>query len=185
MPRYGGFQLSHKILIESKRNNSGWSKVFVDKVRRHMRARGNHFAILVVEVMPRGARGFLTEHFSEGAILITSRKNVCIAYGTLRSVFIATHPFEVNVADLQKLLADKKIENAVKDAMHYQEYLRKVRIKAARIISNAKSIVETSDELDAHLKRCLKELQNRIKNAVIEIAKAKPVVNVKKTVHKL
>jgi len=29
------------------------------------------------------------------------------------------------------LLADKKIENAVKDAMHYQEYLRKVRIKAA------------------------------------------------------
>lgn len=184
-PRHNGTDLGYRVMIESKKNNSGWRRSYIQQVQRHMRMRRNCFAILAVEVMPKGANGFLVEHCSEGVIFVTSRENFKVAYGALRSALIALHPLKREVMDLRKVLADKKIENAVKDAMHYQEYLRKVRIKAVRIISNAKSIVETSDELDAHLRKCLKELQNRIKNAVKEIAEAKPSVHVKKTVRTL
>lgn len=168
-PTYGGFRLNHEILIESKKNNSGWDKAFIDNVRRHMKARGNHFALLAVEIMPTGAKGFLIEHSSEGAILIISRKDVCIAYGALRAVFIAIKPFELNVANLQKLLTENEIENIVKDAMNYQQYVRNIKTKATRIISNSRSIVNISDELDAHLKECLIGFQERIRNKVKEI----------------
>jgi len=144
-PIYGGFHLSQRVLIESKKNNSGWSKDFIDEVKRHMQANSNRFAILAVEVMPKGAKGFLIEHFNEGAILVTSRKDVCIAYGALRAVFIATYPFEINVGDLRKLFEEKRIEEAIKDALHYQEYLKKIRTKSASIMLNAKNIVETSE----------------------------------------
>jgi len=178
-PIYGGFQLSQRVLIESKKNNSGWSRDFINEVRRHMQAHSNRFAILAVEVMPKGAKGFLIEHFNEGAILVTSRKDVCIAYGALRSVFIATYPFEVNVGDLQKLLEEKRIEEAIKDALHYQEYLKRIKTKSASIMLNAKSIVEISDDLNTHLRICLTELQKRIRNAVEEIAEARPSANTK------
>jgi len=173
-PTYGGFQLSQKVLIESKKNNSGWSKDFIDEVRKHMQAYSNRFAILAVDIMPKGARGFLIEHFNEGAILITSRKDVCIAYGALRAVFIATYPFEVNVGDFRKLFEEKRIEEAIKDALNYQEYLKKIKMKSASIILNAKNIAEISDDLNTHLKICLTELQKRIRNAVEEIVEARP-----------
>lgn len=179
-PRYNGTDLGCRVMIESKKNNSGWRRSYIQEVQRHMRMRRDCFAILAVEVMPKGANGFLIEHCSEGVIFVTSRENFKVAYGALRSALIALHPLKREVMDLRKVLADKKIENAVKDAMHYQEYLRKVRTKAARIISNAKGIVETSNELDAHLRKCLKELQSRIKNAVKEIAEAKSPVNLKR-----
>ena len=178
-PIYGGFHLSQRVLIESKKNNSGWSKDFIDEVKRHMQANSNRFAILAVEVMPKGARGFLIEHFNEGAILVTSRKDVCIAYGALRSVFIATYPFEVNVGDLRKLFEEKRIEEAIKDALNYQEYLKRIKTKSATIMLNAKSIVEISDDLNTHLRFCLTELQKRIRNAVEEIVEARPPTNTK------
>jgi hypothetical protein len=173
-PTYGGFQLSQKVLIESKKNNSGWSKDFIDQVRRHMQAYSNRFAILAVDIMPKGARGFLIEHFNEGPILVTNRKDVCIAYGALRAVFIATYPFEVDVGDLRKLFEEKRIEEAIKDALNYQEYLKKIKMKSASIILNAKNITEISDDLNTHLKICLTELQKRIRNAVEEIVEARP-----------
>ena len=177
-PRYGSFSLNQKVLIESKENNSGWSRAFVDNVSRHMQGRSSQFAILAVEAMPRGAKGFLVEHFDQGAILITSRKDVCIVYGALRSVFIATHPFGIKTTDLRKLLEEKRIEEAAKDAMHYQEYLRKIRIKATRIISNARSMIEIANDLDMHLRKCLEELQKRIEGAVEEIAGIQPSAHV-------
>jgi len=178
-PRYGSFPLNQKVLIESKENNSGWSKVFVDEVFKHMQIRSNQFAILAVEAMPRGARGFLVEHFDEGVILVTSRKDVCITYGALRSVFIATHPFGINTTDLRKLLEEKRIGEAARDAMHYQEYLRKIRAKATRIVSNARSMIEIANDLDMHLRTCLEELQKRIEGAVEEIAGIQPSAHTK------
>jgi hypothetical protein len=116
--------------------------------------------------MPNLFRGFLIEHFDQGAVLIASRKDACIIYGALRSVFIAAHPFGIKTTDLRKLLEEKRIEEAAKDAMHYQEYLRKIRIKATRIISNARSMIEIANDLDMHLRTCLVELQKRIEGAV-------------------
>lgn len=178
-PVYGGFQLSQRVLIESKKNNSGWSRDFINEVRRHLQTHSNRFAILAVEVMPKGARGFLIEHFNEGAILVTSRKDVCIAYGALRSVFIATYPFEVDVGDLRKLFEEKRIEEAIKDALQYQEYLKRIKTKSATIMLNAKSIVEISDDLNTHLRICLSELQKRIRSAVEEIVETRPSTNAK------
>lgn len=116
----------------------------------------------------------LKDYTDQGAVLIASRKDACIIYGALRSVFIAAHPFGIRTTDLRKLLEEKRIEEAAKDAMHYQEYLRRIRIKATRIISNARSMVEIANDLDMHLRKCLEELQKRIEGAVEEIAGIQP-----------
>jgi len=176
-PKYGDIHLNQRILIESKKNDSGWDRDFLEGVRKHMQARSNQFAILAVEVMPKGAKGFLVEHFHEGVIFVTSRRDIHIAYAALRSAFIATYPLKINVADLRRLLEEKKIEDVVKDAMHYQEYLRKIRVRVTKIVSNAKKITEDSDELDVQLKMCLNELQRRIREAVKEIDEIKPALN--------
>jgi len=179
-PRYGEFQLEQKILIESKKNDSGWRRTFLENIRKHMKARSNQFAILAVEIMPEGAKGFLVEHSDEGAVLVTSRKDISVTYAALKSVLIATSPFKANVVDIRRLLEEKRIEEAVRDALHYQEYLRRIRVKTARIISDARSVVENSDELDLHLKTCLRELQNRIRETVEEVSQAKVSVQVKR-----
>jgi len=119
--------------------------------------------------MPRGANVFMTEHFPEGAIIVTSIQNFYIAYGAIRSALIAVTPFSRRDLDVQKLFADKRIEEAIQDAYDYQDKLRKIRVSAHKIEKNAKGITENANELDECLKRSLKELQCRIRNAVQEI----------------
>ena len=171
IPKHNGTLSHHKIIIESKKNNSRWNKSFTDEVFRHMEKRGEHFAILAVERMPRGANGFLFEESSKGFVLVTSRKDVCIAYGALRSVIAGVHSFRTNIADV---FANEKIEDAIKDASKYQEYLRKIRIKASRMIAGARDIIQMSDDLDSCLRKCLKELQNQIKEASKKSANGLP-----------
>jgi len=168
MPRFNGTIIG-QILIESKKNNSGWKRSHIQQVRRHMKFRNERFAILAVEIMPRGANGFMTEHFPEGAIIVTSIQNFYIAYGAVRSALIAVTPFSKRSLDVQKLFADKRIEEAVQDAYQYQGKLRKIRANAHKIEKNAKDITENANELDECLKRSLKELQYRINDAVQEI----------------
>lgn len=169
VPRFNGTKIG-QILIESKKNNSGWKRSYIQQVRRHMKLRNEQFAILAVEVMPRGANGFMTEHFPEGAIIVTSIQNFYIAYGAVRSALIALAPFGKSNLDVQQLFADKRIEEAIQDAYQYQDKLRKIRANAHKIEKNAKSITENANELDDCIKRSLKELQYRIKDAVQEIA---------------
>ena len=169
MLRHNGTELGCKVMIESKKNSSGWRRSFIQQVQRHMRMRGDCFAILAVEVMPKGASGFLVEHCSEGVIFVTSRENFKVAYGALRSALIALHPLKREVVDLRKVLADKRVEEAIKDAYRYKEHIKKIRQKARRIVTNAKSITKEADELDNCLKECLKELHHRISRAVQEI----------------
>jgi len=168
-PKYNGTNLGWKVLVESKKNHSGWDRSFLQEVQRHMKNRGEHLAILAVEVMPSGANGFMVEPCSEGVVLVTSRDNFRIAYGALRAVLIALHPFNVRQVDIKKILADKRIEEAITDAFQYHEYLKNIRQRAQKIISNAKIITQDADELDNCLKQCLKQLQQRINSAVHEI----------------
>jgi len=134
-----------------------------------MSMRRERFAILAVEVMPKGANEFLVEYCSEGVIFVTSRENFKVAYGALRSVLIALRPLKREVVDLRKVLADKRVEEAIEDAYRYKEYIKKIRQKAGRIVTNAKGITQDADDLDYCLKECLKELQQRISRAVQEI----------------
>jgi len=165
-PRFNGVSLGGRVLIESKENYSGWSRSFLEQVQRHMKIRGERLAILAVEVMPSGANGFMVEPCSEGVILVTSRDNFRMAYGALRAVLIALQPFNVRQVDVRKILADKRIEEAISEAFRYSEYLKNIRKRAQKIITDVKEIVQYADDLDNCLKQCLNQLQERINNVL-------------------
>jgi uncharacterized protein YnzC (UPF0291/DUF896 family) len=120
--------------------------------------------------MPKGANGFMIEPCPEGVILISSRGSFRVAYGALRAVLIALQPFNSQQVDLKKILTDKKIGDAINDALQYHEYLNNIRKGIQRIVTNAKSIDQNADDLDNCLKQCLKQLQQRINGAIAEFA---------------
>jgi hypothetical protein len=134
-----------------------------------MKIRGERLAILAVEVMPSGANGFMVEPCSEGVILVTSRDNFRIAYGALRAILIALQPFNARQVDIRKILADKRVEEAIAEAFQYQEFLKNIRKGVQKIVSSAKDIAQNTDDLDYCLKQCLNQLQQRINSAIHEI----------------
>jgi hypothetical protein len=168
-PRFNGMSLGGRVLIESKENDSGWSRSYLNQVQRHMKIRGERLAILSVKVMPSGANGFMVEPCSEGVVLVTGRDNFRIAYGALRAILIALQPFNARQVDIKKVLADKRIEEAIAEAFQYHEYLKNIRKGAQKIISNANGIVQNADDLDNCLRQCLRQLQQRINSAINEI----------------
>jgi len=167
--KHDGSYLGHKVMIESKKNASGWRRDYVHQVQQHMKVRGERFAILAVDIMPKGANGFLVENCSEGVIFVTSRENFKVAYAALRSVLITLHPLERRTIDFKRVLADKRVEEAIKDAYGYEENIKKIRQKARGIVTNAEEITQNANDLDIRLEECLKELQRRIDEAVQEI----------------
>ena len=169
IPRFNGSNLS-KILIESKKNGSGWNRSFIQQTRNHMKLRGEHFAILAVDNMPKGANGFLFEQCPEGVVLVTDREYFRVAYGGLRASIIALQPFCHKEVDFGRLFADQKISEAVKEAYDYCEWVKRIKEKARRIEANADGIDQDIDALDKHLRRVLNDLQTRINNAITQIA---------------
>lgn len=165
-PRFNGITLNQKVLIESKKNSSGWKRSFLEEVRRHMQVRGEHFAILAAEVVPKACNGFLIEQCPEGMILVTDRRYFCVSYGALRSALITLHPLHQREFDLHKLFADKRINEAIKDAHNYCEWVKRIREKSRRIETNAKGIVDDINRLDDCLKRSLGQLQSRFDEVV-------------------
>jgi len=170
IPRFNGSNLGHKILVESKKNSSGWDRAFIHQVRNQMQLRGEQFAILAVEVMPKTANGFLIENCPEGVILVTDREYFKISYGAVRSALIALHPFCHKEIDFYKLFADQKINQAINDSYNYCEWVKKIKYKARRIETNAKGVAEDVRQLDEHLRQALQTLQTRINDAVMQFA---------------
>ncbi|MGA9388716.1 MAG: hypothetical protein WBV70_07830 [Candidatus Bathyarchaeia archaeon] len=169
IPMFNGSNLGHKILVESKKNSSGWDRSFIHQVRNQMQLRGERFAILAVEMMPKTTNGFLIENCPEGVILVTDRENFKISYGAVRSALIALHPFCHKEIDFHKLFADQKINQAIKDAYDYCDWTKKIRYKARRIETTAQGVTEDIKQLDSHLKQALRELQARINEAISQI----------------
>lgn len=169
MPRFNGTSLNQRILIESKKNGSGWSRSFIQQVRKHMQLRGDKFAILAVDIMPKGANGFLFEHCLEGVILLTDRVSFSVSYGAIRSALVTLHMFHHEPIDFRKLFADQKIKEAIKTAYGYCEWLKKIKERAQRIGTNAQGIKEDVDQVDKHLKQALGELQTRIDEAILQM----------------
>ena len=178
IPRFNGTSLGQRVLIESKKNNSGWKRSFIQQVRNHMQLRGERFAILAVDVMPRHSNGFFFEQCSEGVILVTDRSFFHVSYGAVRSALIALQPFLHRDIDFRRLFAEKKISEAIDEACRYSEWTKRLREKAQRIDTNTKGIIEDVNQLDSHLKRTLEKLQTRINEAVVQIeaAETKPVI---------
>jgi len=168
-PRFNNTNLEQRILIESKKNGSGWDRSFIQQVRKHMQLRRESFAILAVDVMPKGANGFLFEHCPEGVILVTDRESFKVSYGAIRSALITLHPFRHKSLDFRKLFADQKINEAIRTAYGYCEWVKKIKEKAQRVGTNAQGIKEDINQLDKHLKQILNELQTRINEAISQI----------------
>jgi FtsZ-binding cell division protein ZapB len=122
--------------------------------------------------MPRGANGFLLEQCPEGVLLITDREYFRVAYGSLRASMIALQPFSRKEIDFNKLFADQKINDAIKEAYNYCIWVKKIKEKARRIETNAEDIQQDTDDLDKQLRRILNELQSRINNAISKIDSA-------------
>ena len=178
IPRFNGTSLGQKVLIESKKNGSGWKSSFIEQVRNHMKLRGERFAILAVDVMPKNSNGFFFEQCSEGVILVTDRSFFQVAYGAVRSALIALQPFLHRDIDFRRLFAEKKISEAIDEACRYSEWTKKLREKAQRIDTNTKGIIEDVNQLDSHLRQTLEKLQTRINEAVVQIeaAEKKPII---------
>jgi uncharacterized protein YoxC len=178
IPRFNGTSLGQKVLIESKKNSSGWKRSFIEEVRNHMKLRGERFAILAVDVMPRHSNGFFFEQCSEGVILVTDRSYFHVSYGAVRSALIALQPFLHRDIDFRRLFAEKKISEAIDEACRYSEWTKRMREKAQRIDSNTKGIIEDVNQLDSHLRQTLEKLQTRINEAVVQIeaVETKPVI---------
>lgn len=168
-PKHNGINIDCKIIIESKKNSSGWNRSFLQEVKRHMKIRGERLSLLSVEVMPKGANGFMVEPCPEGVILVTSRDNFRVAYGALRAVLISLGPFNGRQIDIKKVLADRRVEEVITEAFQYNEYVKNIRRGSQKIITYAKNTIQNADDLDNCLKQCLKELQQQIKLAVAEI----------------
>jgi len=165
-PRFNGVTLSQKVLIESKKNSRGWNRSFLQQVRRHMQVRREQFAILAAEVVPKACNGFLIEQCPEGMILVTDRRNFCVSYGAIRSALITLHPLRQRELDLHKLFADQRINEAVKEAYNYCEWVKRIREKSRRIETNAKGIADDTNRLDDCLKQSLRQLQSRFDEVV-------------------
>lgn len=179
IPRFNGTSLGQKVLIESKKNSSGWKRSFIEEVRNHMKLRGERFAILAVDVMPKNSNGFFFHECAEGAILVTNRSYFHVSYGAVRSALIALQPFLHRDIDFRRLFAEKKISEAIDEACRYSEWTKRMREKAQRIDTNTKGIIEDVNQLDSHLRRSLEELQTRINDAVIQIeaTEIKPIIS--------
>lgn len=134
-----------------------------------MKLRGERFAILAVDKMPKGANGFLFEQCPEGVVLVADREYFRVAYGSIRASLIALQPFGHREIDFGRLFADQKISEAIKEAYDYCEWVKRIREKARRIETNIDGIGQDIDELDKHLRRALNELQTRINNAIAQI----------------
>jgi hypothetical protein len=134
-----------------------------------MKLRGERFAILAVDNMPKGANGFLFEQCPEGVVLVTDREYFRVAYGSMRASLIALQPFCHKEVDFGRLFADQRISEAVKEAYDYCEFVKRIKEKARRIETNADGIDQDIDELDKHLRRALNELQARINNTINQI----------------
>lgn len=172
IPHFNGSNLNYKILIESKKNGSGWNRSFIQQTRTHMKLRGERFAILAVDIMPKGANGFIFEQCPEGVVLVTDREYFRVAYGSIRASLVALQPFGRKEIDLGRLFAEQRVSEAVKEAYTYCEWAKRIREKARRIETGAVSIGQDIEEMDKHLRRVLNELQARINNAIIQIAPA-------------
>jgi uncharacterized protein YoxC len=166
IPRFNGITLNQKVLIESKKNNSGWNRSFLQQVRKHMEIQGEQIAILAAAVVPKGCNGFLIEHCPEGMIVVTDRRYFHVCYGSVRSALIALYPIRQRELDIHRLFADKKINEAIKEAYSYCEWVKRIREKSRRIETSAKGIADDTNRLDDCLRQSLRQLQSSFNEVV-------------------
>lgn len=165
-PRWNGLTTGCEVMVESKKNNSGWRRSFIEQVRKHMSARGCYYAILAVQVMPKGANGYLTEFVEEGTIFVTGRDTCKMAYGALRTILLSEYTLGRKAANLQYALSDIRIQEAIKTAFKTAEHHESIRKRAKTIVKNANGIKLDADAADVTLRQSLTELQKRIREAI-------------------
>lgn len=131
-----------------------------------MQFKQSHYAILVVETMPHGANGYLTEYFEEGTIFVTERNGCKAVYGALRAILLCEHEQNRRVADLQIILGNQKIQRAIVKALTASNYFESIRKHCSTIITNSRNISQETDDVENLLRSCLAEMQKIIAEAL-------------------
>src|SRR5438552_288134 len=168
-PSHDGESIGLEVLLESKRNGqSGGRRSYVDEVLRHMRNHSSKYAILAVDVMPKGANGYLTEYHSEGVVFVTSQATCHVAYGAIRAALITVVRLSKRSVDLSKALSDKRITNRIQAMYKFEEYHRKIRENSAAIVTKGKRIVEDTDEATDFFREALSDLEMTVQEVTTE-----------------
>jgi len=164
-PRVNGTALGELVIVESK-SNKAWDRSYYSQIRKHMQLKQSHYAILVVETMPHGANGYLTEYFEEGTVFVTERSGCKTVYGALRAILLCEDIQTRRVSGLQSILGNRKIQQAITRAMTASNYFESIRKHSSTIITNSRSISQETDDVENLLRSCLAEMQKIIAEAL-------------------
>jgi hypothetical protein len=131
-----------------------------------MSIQGCNYAILAVTVMPKGAKNYFTEFSDEGTIFVTSKNTCKQAYGALRAILLSEYMIGRKAGNLQSVLSNMRIQDAIASAFRIADHLKSIRKKTKSIIEKAKGIKIDSDAADVILAESLTELQKRIHGTI-------------------
>lgn len=164
-PRMNGVGIIEPIMVESKSNKT-WDRSYYAQIRRHMRLKQSHYAILVVETLPHGANGYLTEFFEEGTVFVTERAGCKAVYGALRAILFSENTLSRRAIGLKRVLTDDRISQAIDRALTSASYFESIRKHCNAIITNGKAINQDTDDAEKLLRTCLAEMQRVIGEAL-------------------
>jgi hypothetical protein len=164
-PRMNGVGIIEPIMVESKSNKT-WDRSYYAQIGKHMRLKQSHYAVLVVETLPRGANGYLTEYFEEGTVFVTERAGCKAVYGALRAILFSENTLSRRAVGLKRVLSDERISQAIKRTLTSASYFESIRKHCNAIITNGKGISQDADDAEKLLRTCLAEMQRVIAEAL-------------------
>lgn len=164
-PLIDGIRIGLEVFIESKSSQT-WSRAYVEQTRKHMAARGCRYAVLAVDKMPSGAKGFLVEPTSDGTIFIADRQTCILAYGALKAVLVNEYKTGRKVIDLKTAMADKHIQESLASLFKTYDYIESIRKRTRKIVNNSKDIDEDLGNIEQIIKHGVEQIQRIINEAI-------------------
>jgi len=160
-PVHDGQSIGIEVLLESKRNSqSGWRRQeYIEEILRHLVNHNAKYGILVVDVMPKGANGYLTEYHPEGVVFVTARDTCHICYGAIRAALITMVKLAKGSVDVAKALSDRRIAEKIDSLYTFEEYHKRIRQHATTVLTKAKNIIQEADDASDFIKECLDDIQ--------------------------
>lgn len=164
-PLIDGIRIGLEVFIESKSSQT-WSRAYVEQTRKHMAARGCRYAVLAVDTMPSGAKGFLVEPTPDGTIFVADRQTCILAYGALKAVLVNEYKTGRRVIDLKTAMADKHIQESLASLFKTYDSIESIRKKTRKIVKSSKDIDEDLGDIEQIIKHGVEQIQRIINEAI-------------------
>lgn len=164
-PLIDGIRIGLEVFIESKSSQT-WSRAYVEQTRKHMAARGCRYAVLAVDKMPSGAKGFLVESTPDGTIFVADRQTCILAYGALKAVLVNEYKTGRRVIDLKTAMADKHIQESLASLFKTFDSIESIRKNTRKIVKSSKDIDEDLGDIEQIIKHGVEQIQRIINEAI-------------------